>query len=139
VKFKVADGTTACGTIDGGRGARCIARCQIDCGDASNRALGRAGEERVLAHERATLLVAGRTEPAERIRWVSHVNGDGAGYDPELRRRRPRSADQVKTIIGWERTPFHITRNELAVTEEQRSDWAWCGCGISNEGQRRSS
>jgi len=36
--------------------------CQIDCGDASNRALGRAGAERVLAHERATLLVAGRTD-----------------------------------------------------------------------------
>ena len=28
----------------------------------------------------------------------------------------------MKTIIGWERTPFHITRNELAVTEERRSD-----------------
>ena len=55
--------------------------CQIDCGDASNRALGRAGAERVLAHERATLLVAGRTDLAERIRWVSHVDGDGAGYD----------------------------------------------------------
>ena len=55
--------------------------CQIDCGDVSNRALGRGGEERVLAHERATLLVAGRTDLAERIRWASHVDGDGAGCD----------------------------------------------------------
>lgn len=45
--------------------------------DARNRALGRAGEEGVLAHERAILLAAGRTDLAERIRWVSHVDGDG--------------------------------------------------------------
>jgi hypothetical protein len=32
--------------------------------DARNRALGRAGEERVLAHERAMLLSAGRTDLA---------------------------------------------------------------------------
>ena len=24
---------------------------------------------------------------------------------------------------GWRRTPFHITRNELAVAEERRSEW----------------
>uniref|UniRef100_Q07LL7 Uncharacterized protein n=1 Tax=Rhodopseudomonas palustris (strain BisA53) TaxID=316055 RepID=Q07LL7_RHOP5 len=34
--------------------------------DARNRALGRAGEERVIAHERASLLAAGRTDLAER-------------------------------------------------------------------------
>lgn len=92
--------------------------------DARNRALGRAGEERVLAHERASLLAAGRTDLAERIRWVSHVDGDGAGYDI-------RSFDmdggnrliEVKTTNGWERTPFHITRNELAVAEAHRDDW----------------
>jgi len=49
--------------------------------DARNRALGRAGEERVLAPERANFLAAGRTDLAERIRWVSHVDGDVAGYD----------------------------------------------------------
>jgi hypothetical protein len=36
--------------------------------DAHNRTLGRAGEERVLAHERASLLAAGRTDLAKRIR-----------------------------------------------------------------------
>jgi hypothetical protein len=92
--------------------------------DARNRALGRAGEERVLAHERASLLAAGRIDLADRIRWVSHVDGDGAGYDIE-------SFDidgstrliEVKTTNGWERTPFHITRNELAVAEAHREDW----------------
>ena len=49
--------------------------------DARNRSLGRAGEERVLAHERAALLVAGRTDLVHRLRWVSDVDGEGAGYD----------------------------------------------------------
>jgi hypothetical protein len=92
--------------------------------DARNRALGRAGEERVLAHERATLLGAGRTDLASRIRWVSEVDGDGAGYDI-------RSFDvdgserliEVKTTNGWERTPFQITRNELTVADAHRNDW----------------
>ena len=30
---------------------------------------------------------------------------------------------EVKTTNGWVRTPFHITRNELAVAEERRSEW----------------
>jgi hypothetical protein len=92
--------------------------------DARNRALGRAGEERILAHERANLLAAGRSDLAGRIRWVSQIDGDGAGYDilsfdPDGRDR----LIEVKTTKGWERTPFHITRNELTVAEERRADW----------------
>ena len=91
--------------------------------DARNRALGRAGEERILAHERATLLSAGRTDLAHLIRWVSDVD-DGAGYD--IRSFEPDGRDrliEVKTTNGWERTPFHITRNELAVADTNRDDW----------------
>ena len=92
--------------------------------DARNRALGRAGEERVLAHERANLLAAGRTDLAERIRWVSDVDGDGAGYDILSFDTDGRDRlIEVKTTNGWERTPFHITRNELAVAEERRGEW----------------
>lgn len=92
--------------------------------DARNRALGRAGERRVLAHERASLLAAGRTDLAARIRWVSDVDGDGAGYD--ILSFEADGSDrliEVKTTNGWERTPFHITRNELAVAEARRDDW----------------
>jgi hypothetical protein len=49
--------------------------------DARNRALGRAGEERVLAHERVSLFASSRNDLAERVRWVSNVHGEGAGYD----------------------------------------------------------
>ena len=49
--------------------------------DERNRALGRAGEERVVAHERSALKVAGRDDLARKVRWISEVDGDGAGYD----------------------------------------------------------
>jgi hypothetical protein len=92
--------------------------------DARNRALGRAGEERVLAHERASLLSAGRADLAERIRWVSHLDGDGAGYDIQsFEADGQNRLIEVKTTNGWERTPFHISRNELAVAEERRDHW----------------
>ncbi|WP_318012891.1 MULTISPECIES: protein NO VEIN domain-containing protein [unclassified Mesorhizobium] len=29
----------------------------------------------------------------------------------------------MKTTNGWERTPFHITRNELAASDRHRNDW----------------
>ena len=92
--------------------------------DERNRALGRAGEERALAHEKATLIGVGRSDLAKQVRWVSVEEGDGAGYDiasfsPEGNNR----LIEVKTTNGWERTPFHVTRNELAVAEAQPAEW----------------
>jgi hypothetical protein len=92
--------------------------------DARNRTLGRAGEERVVAHERSTLVAAGRADLAGRIRWVSELDGDGAGFDIHSF-----DADgddrliEVNTTNGWDRTPFYITRNELAVADARRGDW----------------
>jgi hypothetical protein len=93
--------------------------------DAQNLALGRAGEERVLAHERALLRAAGREDLARQVRWVSEEDGDGAGYDiasfdPDGKQR----LIEVKTTNGWERTPFHITRNELEVSRQHHADWS---------------
>lgn len=93
--------------------------------DHRNRVLGRSGEEMVLAHERATLRSAGRDDLARRVRWVSDEDGDGAGYDIASFSHDGRSRlIEVKTTNGWERTPFHITRNELAVAEERRAEWS---------------
>lgn len=92
--------------------------------DERNRTLGRAGEERVLAHERAVLTGAGRDDLARRIRWVSEEDGDGAGYDIASFMPSGRSRlIEVKTTNGWERTPFQITRNELEVSEVKRDEW----------------
>lgn len=92
--------------------------------DARNRSLGRAGEERVLEHEKMVLHGAGRGDLAEKVRWTSVEDGDGAGYD--IWSFEPDGADrllEVKTTNGWERTPFHVTRNELAVAEANRDSW----------------
>lgn len=92
--------------------------------DERNRALGRAGEKRVVAHECSALRGLGRDDLARKVRWVSEEDGDGAGFDiasftPDGRER----LIEVKTTNGWERTPFYISRNELAVAEERRSEW----------------
>lgn len=92
--------------------------------DARNRALGRAGEERVLLHERASLIAAGRTDLSNQIRWVSDLDGDGAGFD--IHSFDTDGSDrliEVKTTNGWDRTPFYITRNELTVAEARRENW----------------
>lgn len=46
--------------------------------DERNRALGKAGEERVLKHERDALTAAGRDDLAREIRWYSEEDSDGA-------------------------------------------------------------
>lgn len=92
--------------------------------DERNRALGRAGEERVFEYERATLKASGRADLARKVRWISEEDGDGAGYDIQsfAPDGQPRLIE-VKTTNGWERTPFHISRNELAVADERRAEW----------------
>jgi len=92
--------------------------------DERNRTLGRAGEERVLAHELSSLRASGRDDLARRVRWVSRDDGDGAGYDIASFTidGKPRLIE-VKTTNGWERTPFHITRNELDVADRHRQEW----------------
>ena len=92
--------------------------------DERNRRLGRAGEELVLSHERSTLIAEGRPDLAERVRWVSDLDGDGAGYDiASFNVTGTPRLIEVKTTNGWDRTPFHISRNELAVAEQKRDHW----------------
>ena len=92
--------------------------------DARNRALGHAGEARVIAHERAVLHDHGAHDLAAQVRWVSQEDGDGAGYD--IASFQPDGTPrliEVKTTTGWDRTPFHITRNELRMADRERAHW----------------
>lgn len=92
--------------------------------DARNRALGKAGEEVVLRHEQTNLREAGRQDLADKVRWTATQDGDGYGYDIASFERDGRERlIEVKTTNGWERTPFHISRNELAVADARRDDW----------------
>ena len=92
--------------------------------DARNRELGKAGEECVFEHERAQLVSAGCADLAERVIWTARDEGDGAGFDIASfePNGRPRLIE-VKTTNGWDRTPFHLSRNELNVANTNRDIW----------------
>ena len=92
--------------------------------DMRNRELGKAGEMRVLAHERARLRSSRRTDLVSRIDWVADRN-DAAGFDI-LRFEtdgRERLIEVKTTNCRWDRAPFHITRNELGVAEARPKEW----------------
>ena len=77
-----------------------------------------------MQHERVSLAGAGRRDLAERVRWVSDEEGDGAGFDiASFDRDGSERLIEVKTTDGWERTPFHISSNELAVADNRRTEW----------------
>ena len=88
--------------------------------DEHNRALGKAGEERVLRYEHWRLRQAGMEDLAKQIRWVSQEDGDGAGYD--IHSFTDTGEDrllEVKTTMGHRKTPFYLTRNEKLIAEER--------------------
>lgn len=110
--------------IDAERMALIARKYDVAERDARNRALGAAGEEIVLEHETAALRAAGRRDLADRVAWTSKLEGDGAGFD--IRSFEPNGRHrliEVKTTNGWERTPFHITRTELAAADMHRDQW----------------
>ncbi|HEY0052097.1 MAG TPA: DUF3883 domain-containing protein [Caulobacteraceae bacterium] len=88
--------------------------------DHRNRALGQAGEERIVAFEGERLIAAGRADLARRVEWTSDVRGDGAGYD--IKSFDPSGAErliEVKTTRGLGTTPFFLTRTEREVSTER--------------------
>jgi hypothetical protein len=92
--------------------------------DFRNRQLGRAGEKFVVDLERHRLSAAGRSDLAREVRWTAMEDGDGAGFDvasfdPDGRDR----LIEVKTTNGAARTPFFLTRNEIAVAGERSEHW----------------
>lgn len=88
--------------------------------DARNRILGKRGEELVLKHEYARLVSGGRKDLARKLEWTSDKRGDGAGYD--IHSFELDGADrliEVKTTNGSARTPFYLSENERAFSEER--------------------
>lgn len=88
--------------------------------DARNRSLGLQGEERAFHAERLRLSTAGREDLARRVRWVAQEDGDGAGYD--IRSYGLDGGErllEVKTTLGHARTPFYLSSNELAFSQER--------------------
>lgn len=88
--------------------------------DARNRQLGSKGEELIWHNEQSSLRAAGRDDLARKVRWVSAEDGDGAGYD--IHSFDPAGAErliEVKTTTGHKQTPFFISENERAFSEER--------------------
>ncbi len=87
--------------------------------EARNRSLGLAGECAVVELEHRRLHALGKSPLAERIEHVSQTQGDGLGYDvlsfePSGKER----LIEVKTTRARIETPFYVSRNELAVSNE---------------------
>lgn len=90
--------------------------------EAQNQRLGNAGEEFVMNFERARLIRAGRESLADHIERVSETQGPSAGFD--IRSYEENGYDrfiEVKTTKYGKNTPFFITRNELAFSQENAS------------------
>jgi hypothetical protein len=88
--------------------------------EAANRALGRAGEQAVIAAERARLTEAGRTDLAELVRHSSVEDGDGLGYDIQSFRgiSDEPSYLEVKTTKYAKEVPFFVSENEVDVSND---------------------
>lgn len=92
--------------------------------DHRNRSLGKAGEAFVVDLEKRKFTEARRVDLAQKVRWISIEEGDGAGYDVlsfdfsgQIR------LIEVKTTNGSARTPFFISRNECQLAAERPADW----------------
>jgi len=89
-----------------------------------NARLGRAGEEFVVAFERARLIHDGQARLADSVEHVARTRGDGEGFDIlsfEISGRE--RLIEVKTTKHGPYTPFFVTQNEVRVSEEQAEQY----------------
>ena len=82
--------------------------------DERNRALGLSGEQLVIAYEKGALTAIGRADLANRVRHVSVIEGDGAGYDVEsFTPEGEVKYIEVKSTKGPANSAFFMSPNEL--------------------------
>ena len=92
--------------------------------EARNSALGLAGEQFILAYEKARLIAADREALALRIEHVSKEVGDAEGFD--IRSFDASGADrliEVKTTKHGRDTPFFVSRNEVRVSQSRSEQY----------------
>jgi hypothetical protein len=92
--------------------------------EAKNRDLGQKGELLVVEHEKKSLIENGRPDLAERVRHVSAVEGDGAGYDIEsFTPEGDIKYIEVKTTRGSAESSFFISTNEVEFARQHRNNY----------------
>lgn len=85
--------------------------------EARNRSLGFAGEEFVLAYERARLLAEGQDRLASRVEHIARTKGDGLGFDIlSFELSGAERLVEVKTTKYGAETPFFLSRSEVEVS-----------------------
>ncbi len=81
-------------------------------------------EEFVLGLERNKLRWQHRGDLAKKVRWISELEGDGAGFDIlSYDASGNERLIEVKTTNGGAKTPFFLTRNEREVSNERADAW----------------
>jgi hypothetical protein len=105
---------------EGGRRSIGVRDINFAAIEASNRALGLAGEETVLNAERLRLSVGGRSDLAAEVRHVSVVNGDGLGYDIQSFQGLTDEPVfiEVKTTRYGKEVPFYISGSEVTTSND---------------------
>jgi hypothetical protein len=87
--------------------------------DEHNRMLGKAGEGWTIGFENQRLTDLDRADLAGRVDWVSDRLGDGAGYDIQsFEHDAAKRYIEVKTTNGGALTPFVVSANEVAFSQE---------------------
>lgn len=92
--------------------------------EQSNKALGLYGEEVVIEYEKWNLLRLGKDNLADKIKWISKEEGDGAGFD--ILSKNLNGTDkyiEVKTTRLGKETPFFFSSNELQFSIKRASDY----------------
>jgi Domain of unknown function (DUF3883) len=104
---------------DEGNVARLVRKFDPAARDLRNRSLGRRGEELVFHWERDRLMRS-NSSLANKVKWVSDEEGDGAGFDIlSFDVEGGERLIEVKTTIGDNMTPFYISRNELELSRDR--------------------
>lgn len=92
--------------------------------EQKNQKLGQLGEELVFRYEKWDLERKGFQNLAKQVRWISHDEGDGAGFDILSKDYRGKDKFvEVKTTKLSEHSPFFFSRNELTVSQQKDSDY----------------
>lgn len=87
--------------------------------EARNASLGKAGEEFVVAFEQRRLHALGRKELANKVEHVASTKGDGLGFDVHSFDANGQDRFiEVKTTAWGKETPFFISSNELAFSND---------------------
>ena len=88
--------------------------------DATNRNLGKLGEEFVYVLERHRLRDAGRDDLASKVQWVAQTIGDGLGFDIlsfDEADDSERMLEVKATVLG-KFFPFYVTANEVRCSDD---------------------